>query len=579
MKLKSYLPTANLLLASALSIVMMSGCAKQLAPKTNHADYVLLNQVGFTPAANKIALLKVKTPSFQLVDTTGKVMMTGTPAAMQYWEYSGDSVAIADFSSFNQAGTYFLVVNDSITSYPIHISNIPLAAAGAAAIKALYFNRTAMPITAQYGGKWARAAGHPDTVVYIHESAATKKKPAGTIISSPGGWFDAGDYNKYVVNSGITTYTLLKALEDYTGYFKTLNLNIPESGNQLPDLLDETLYNLRWVMTMQDSDDGGVYHKLTNKGFDAFIMPDKATEPRYVVQKSTAAALDYAALLAKAARVIKPWEQYLPGLADSCQTRAIAAWKWAEKNPNILFISLPDIHTGNYDDRILIDEKYWAASELWLLTGDAAYIPSITANYKAWGVPTWGYPGTLGTLSLLDNYDKLPVEIKNLKVKEEYIMSVDSLLSDELTSPFKVSIKRFAWGSNSDVANMGVMKLYAYKLTGDAKYLLSAQNDADYLMGRNAAGYCFETGFGSKPVMNIHYRPTGADSIKEPVPGFLAGGPNLVVLTDCGDRVKRSPFPAKSYVDEECSYSTNEIAINWNAPLAYLLNGLAASSK
>ena len=79
--------------------------------------------------------------------------------------------------------------------------------------------------------------------------------------------------------------------------------------------------------------------------------------------------------------------------------------------------------------------------------------------------------------------------------------------------------------------------------------------------------------------MNIHHRPSAADGVNDPVPGFLAGGPNTVVLTDCGDAVVRDTFPAKSFADETCSYSTNEIAINWNAPLAYLFNALAASVK
>lgn len=121
-------------------------------------------------------------------------------------------------------------------------------------------------------------------MVYIHPSAQTDKRPAGSIISSPGGWYDAGDYNKYIVNSGISTYTLLGAYEHNPEYFDTLKLNIPESNNKIPDILDEALYNIKWMLTMQDAD-GGVYHKLTNPNFDGFIMPDEADQKRYVVEK------------------------------------------------------------------------------------------------------------------------------------------------------------------------------------------------------------------------------------------------------------------------------------------------------
>ena len=134
-------------------------------------------------------------------------------------------------------------------------------------MKGFYFQRVSTPLESKYAGPWARPAGHPDDKVEVHPSATSTQLPAGTIISSPGGWYDAGDYNKYVVNSGITMGTLLSAYEDFPAYFDTLNTNIPESGNRLPDILDEVLVNLRWMLTMQDPGDGGVYHKCTNASF------------------------------------------------------------------------------------------------------------------------------------------------------------------------------------------------------------------------------------------------------------------------------------------------------------------------
>jgi len=119
-----------------------------------------------------------------------------------------------------------------------------------------------------------------------------------------------------------------------------------------------------------------------------------------------------------------------------------------------------------------------------------------------------------------------------------------------------------------------MLKLIAIKLTGDAGYLPSVQGDVDYILGRNATGYCFVTGFGHVTPMNIHHRPSGADGVAEPVPGFLVGGPNTSVLNDCFPKVRRSEFPAASYTDSECSYSTNEICINWNAPLVFVLGAM-----
>ena len=121
-----------------------------------------------------------------------------------------------------------------------------------------------------------------------------------------------------------------------------------------------------------------------------------------------------------------------------------------------------------------------------------------------------------------------------------------------------------------------MLKLIAYHLTKDEKYHKSARNDLDYLLGRNATGYCFVTGAGIKSPQHIHHRPSGADGVDAPVPGFIVGGPNTIVLNDCGRDVIRSKYPAKSYIDAECSYSTNEIAINWNAPLVFLTSGIDA---
>ena len=153
-----------------------------------------------------------------------------------------------------------------------------------------------MPLEEKYAGKWRRSAGHPDDVVLVHASAATKERPEGAVISTPGGWYDAGDYNKYIVNSGITMGTLLSAYEDFPAYFKTLHTAIPESSDAVPDILNEVIYNLRWMLTMQDPNDGGVYNKCTNAAFDSMVMPGITKAPRYVVQKGTAATLDFAAV-------------------------------------------------------------------------------------------------------------------------------------------------------------------------------------------------------------------------------------------------------------------------------------------
>ena len=541
-------------------------------------DQILVNQVGYLPNSVKIALLRVNAAKFDITDVkTGKVVFSGKPGSFKFWSLSGDSVCTADFSTVTAPGRYRICLNnESLCSNEFIISYHVYSDIAKAALKAFYLNRSGMEITEEFGSKWSRPAGHPDTVVFIHSSAVSSNRPEGYTISSPGGWYDAGDYNKYIVNSGISTYTLLLFCQLYPEYCKSFNSNIPESGNSVPDVLDELLYNLRWMLTMQDPGDGGVYHKLTNKAFCDFVMPDKAAEPRFVVMKSTAASLDFAATMAMASRVMaKSESQELENLGKKCLAAAVNAFAWAKANPAIYYTNPSDISTGAYDDTEIKDEFFWATVELGLATGDVSLISEKDMVAQPVQVPSWDYSGMTGIISLSMAENAGTLKAGAQKILLEY---AGQLVEKSELLPYKVSLDFFKWGSNSDVANQAIIKLVAYRLSNQSKYITSVQGDADYLLGRNATGYCFVTGFGGKQVMNIHHRPSGSDGIAEPCPGFLAGGPNTVVLTDCPD-IKRSAFPAKSFSDAQCSYSTNEVAINWNAPLFFVFGAMAAINE
>ncbi len=134
----------------------------------------------------------------------------------------------------------------------------------------------------------------------------------------------------------------------------------------------------------------------------------------------------------------------------------------------------------------------------------------------------------------------------------------------------------FAWGSNAVASNQGIALIQAYKLTKNKKYLDAALGNLDYILGRNATGYSFLTGFGSKQVMHPHHRPSIADGIVEPVPGLLSGGPNPGQQDKCAGYPNN--FADESFVDADCSYASNEIAINWNAPFVYLAVAIEALS-
>lgn len=286
---------------------------------------IRLNQIGFYPDAPKVAVVTedISGDFFVLDAGSGEVVFTSKLSAPHKSEFSSKLTRIADFSAVTKPGSYKLSLPGQEYSYTFEIKPEVFSNLTKGLIKGFYFQRMSTPLLPEYAGKWSHAAGHPDTHVIIHPAAASPNRPAGTIISCPRGWYDAGDYNKYVVNSGITMGTLLSLYEDFPAYFDTLKTNIPESGDKAPDLLNEIVWNLRWMLTMQDPYDGGVYNKVTNANFDGMVMPSEAVTPRYVVPKGTAATLDFAAVMAQAGRVFSKFKIVFPGLADSCLKSAV----------------------------------------------------------------------------------------------------------------------------------------------------------------------------------------------------------------------------------------------------------------
>lgn len=550
---------------------------------------IQLNQVGFYPGGVKMAVVtgKVDAGEFYVVaDATKDTVFRGKLGAQKKSAYSSTVTRLADFSPVKNIGRYFIVVPGLAPSHPVQINDLVHRNVALASLKAFYYQRSDVMLVQRYALKWHRPAGHADTSVLIHASAADAKRPAGTIISSPGGWYDAGDYNKYIVNSGITMGSLLSAYEDFSAYFDRLQVQIPENTDAVPDILNEIVYNLRWMLTMQDAADGGVYHKCTNAEFDGMVMPGVTKAPRFVVQKSTAAALNLAAVAAQSARVLK---KFYPALADSCLIAATAAWKWALKNPNVVYNQReintkfnPDINTGEYGDRQFNDEWLWAAAELLVTTSERRYLSVVEERVlDPVSLPSWNNVAMLGyyTMARYARNNKETAYPFKL-VQAQVLRMADELVSRAAANGFGVVMGQseadFVWGSNSVAANQGILLVNAFLLSNNKKYLDAALTNLDYILGRNATGYCFVTGYGSKSPMHPHHRPSEADGIAEPIPGLLAGGPNPGRQDKCNYRFTEHET---AYVDDVCSYASNEIAINWNAPLVYLANAIEALMK
>jgi endoglucanase len=547
-------------------------------------NMVKLNQLGFYPEAPKIAISpSAEATTFHIRNAAdGTVVYHGEFSGGGAYSFTGETVKVADFTKFKTPGKYVLYADGGGKSYEFEIGNKIFDELSNGLIKALYYNRVSVPLLEEHAGAWARAAGHPDENVIIHPSAATEDRPSGSTISSPGGWYDAGDFNKYVVPISSSINHMLFAYEQFPEYFNNRELNIPESGDTVPDILDEAAFALRWLLTMQDPGDGGVYNKLTHANFQGTIMPAQATASRYVVQKGTAATLDFAAVMAQAARVYRP---YMPDFADSALAAAESAWVWAEANPNMEYDQgamnnayNPDIGTGGYGDQNFSDEWFWAASELYITTKNDDYYDN---GWNGVGVSGWGNVRALGLFSLLHHrQDLTAIGLADTSAMKQALQTgfdwyVNSGNNSVYRSPFGIQSWQFGWGSNGGAGNLGMGLFMLHQTTGQSKYYNSAVHVMDYLLGRNGLAYSYVTGFGEQAPMNIHHRQSEKDNITAPVPGWVAGGPNRGREDGAS---YSSDLAALSYSDTYPSYASNEITTYWNSPFIYLTAALESST-
>lgn len=560
---------SSIILPGALFFMLLSCNSSVTSPTGEASELIRINQLGYYPQSVKeFVLVDTEAEGFKVIDHEGKTCFEGLLSRSGRWEASGEEVMLGDFSAYETQGSYRIYIEPGMVSHPFEIGEKVNLAPLNAAIKSFYFQRASMPIEERYGGIYARGAGHMDDRCTFHPSSG---KEGGTL-NSPGGWYDAGDYGKYTVNAAITVGQMLNLVELFPDVVKDAQLNIPESGNGVSDLLDEIRYELDWMATMQDAD-GGVYHKLTAKNFGGFIMPEAYHLERFIIGKGTAASLDFAAAMALASRVYKDID---PVFAGESLASAEKAWEWSLAHPQVVYRNPQDVNTGEYGDDQFSDDFFWAAAELYLTTGTVKYLDYLMDNQEPCIhqiTNSWKYfIRNTGFHSLLAHKEKLDPALAS-SLTGKHLELADQILTGMESIPYHVGLDHFEWGSNSDVLNQAMILCYAHLISGDPKYLTGVIRNMDYILGKNATGYCFLTGSGSKHVMNPHHRPSGADGIEEPVPGFIVGGPNDA-RQDRREVKYASDRPAKAFEDVMASYASNEVCLNWNAPAVFVLGYL-----
>lgn len=588
-------------------------------PPTSFVNIVRLNQVGYLPNAPKVASVATDITDpldWTLYDSGNNPVASGLTTLFGSDEDSGENIHLADFSSFTTPGSdYTLEVYGEI-SHPFDIGQDVYQNLQYDALAYFYHNRAGIAIEMPYASdsKWERAAAHLNTAPNLGDNnvgcfdqtdtAANTWTGCNYTLDVPTGWYDAGDHGKYVVNGGIAAWTMLNQYEraQYLGgnaaAFADGEMNIPENANGVADLLDEARWEVEFLLDMQVPTGGTVegvdrsgmvHHKLHDQNWTGLgLDPADDSQPRYLYPPSTAATLNMAAVAAQCARI---WQDIDATFADRCLDAAETAWDAAVATPDLYAV---ETFTGGgaYGDTNVTDEFYWAASELFISTGAQEYKDFITSSTYYQDILSgsangdvltgssmyWGQTETLGNLSLAVVPNNLPIaDIQGIwanivTVADGYSAAIET---QGYGLPFKPQ-SAYEWGSNSNVLNNMIIIGLAHDLTKQDKYLDAISAGMDYLLGRNPVGQSYVAGYGEKALENPHHRfwaPSISASFPEPFPGAVAGGPNegmqdpfiqAVFPAGCADA------PMKCYVDHLESYSTNEVAVNWNAPLAWV---------
>ncbi len=544
------------------------------APTTD----IKVDQVGYLPHAPKLAfVVSDKNASEFLLRKAddSAIVFRGQLTTATDDQDSGDRVRVADFSTFRAEGRFYLEVPGVGRSWTFAISPSVYRRAYYLAMRSFYGQRcgTAVDLGREFPN-YKHAACHSSGAFH---STSGKTGPYVSVK----GWHDAGDYGRYVVNSGISTGELLWTWEMFGPRIKNVSLEIPESKNSIPDILDEIRWNLDWMLTMQD-DDGGVWHKQTSEDFAAFVKPEDDKLISYVVGtgkepfKNSTATADFAAVMAIAARVYKPFDA---AYAQRCLTAAEKAWVWLQKYPNITFRNSGNVVTGGYGDNNASDEILWAAAELWRTSKHEQYHRYFLDQYQkhlpalSAGPPGWPHVASLALWTYM--LDQSANKDAATAIRQASLAAADEIVTRTARNGYRVSLRSrdYVWGSNGVVANYGVQLLIANAIKPDARYVETALENLHYILGRNTFSLSYVTQLGEHPFRHPHHRPSASDNNSEPWPGLLSGGPNRSRQDTAMKKLADLP-PAKMYLDEVESYATNENAINWNAPLVFLLAGV-----
>jgi hypothetical protein len=480
---------------------------------------------------------------------------------------SGDKVWWCDFSDFSTPGRYVLYdPKNNRQSYPFSLKVDVFNPVLKTAVRMFYYQRCGTDIDASHGGNWTHPACHigpgqdKEAQLYIDS-------PKGSPRDVSGGWHDAGDDTKYVPFLPTTVGDLLSAYELNPKAFGD-HTNIPESGNGVPDILDEIKWELDWLLKMQNPD-GSVCNRVSEKSYSNGKGPADDTQPRYYTQATTWSTAIFAGILAHAARLFPAYEATYPGYSGRLKVAALKAWSYLEKTPQMFptdgqdgakMAAAPGESNPHADKRLRI----LAAAELFATTHEDRFHSYFKANYKDKVGTEEGnhHPLVDGSFDADQTPDLNRAFFIYAQAKgadPTIVGEIKTALKNTMENTLAPSYEKgedayrafmwdghYTWGSNQAKANWGKIAVYAAVLNANpprtALYREIAEEYLHYFHGRNPLSWVYLSNMGdkgaklgaSKSVMEIYHHwfqdgsplYDGANSQFGPAPGFLAGGPN-----------------------------------------------------
>jgi len=542
---------------------------------------IVVDQFGYPTKAAKIAVIRNPqmgydstvhfTPgqNYAVVDrTSGDIIKRGTPTIWNNGatdSVSGDKAWWFDFSDVTTPGTYTVMdLDKGLSSVEFEINDRVYRSVLKHAVRIYYYQRAGFDKTAATAGAdWADGASHlragQDPQARPWETRRWfAKSDVSQIKDLHGGWFDAGDYNKYTSWAARAVIVLLRAYDENPNAFGDES-GIAESGNGIPDILDEIKWALDWLERMQNSD-GSL---LCVQGLDHASPPSAATGPSYYGPATTAASLMGAAAFAYAAKIYSARaEVTLRRYGHDLATRAKRAWDWATANPRVLYYNNDDIRQPGsrglaagqqeMDDSLRLFAKFEAAVYLYQLTGEPLFKNFVESNYMSIlpssGPTVWNWDPERQE-SLL-SYARLPgisVQVRSA-ILTNFVAGVTGN-ADQLPmvidkkDPYRAPISAYVWGSNllkAEQARLYVLlALYGDNVATAAVADSAALGYIHYIHGVNPLGLVYLTNMKSAGAkhsaitMFHHWFDHNSarwskvgDSMPGPPPGYLVGGPN-----------------------------------------------------